>query len=82
MDPITLPLTPEERQAIASDMQAWAQHKAEMERAMLVLRSRADILLQLHGCSERVPVVASFTLSEEGLVMSGSPSDAPPPAQS
>lgn len=78
MDPITLPLTPEERQAIAGDMQAWAQHKAEMERAMLVLRSRADILLQLHGCSERVPISAAFSLSEEGLVMYGYQEDAPP----
>lgn len=80
MTTITIPLNPEARQALASDMQEFARHKAEMERAMLVIRSRAEIMLQEQGRPERVPLAASFALTEDGLVITGGPSPMPAPA--
>lgn len=77
---ITIELSPEARQAVAGDIQAWGEHRNEMERAMLVLRGRCEILLQEQGRQDRVPITASFALTDAGLVIaSGDAQEAPTP---
>jgi len=80
MTTITIPVSPEARQALASDMQEFAEHKRAAERALLVIRSRAEILLQEQSRPERVPLAANFALTDEGLVIAGGPLPMPAPA--